>query len=71
MIPPGFGTIGPFIEDVTIKTKFVDLCKDEGKTMEEKMKELIRTAIAGKYPDFKFPCSVDSKYFKRSDSDAS
>ena len=59
--PPGYSTIGPIYAEVSIKQKFIDLCKAENKTMEKKLKEMISVAIRVAYPDFKFPEEPDAK----------
>ena len=50
--PTGFATLGPYI--VTDKTKkaFVDLCRDEGKRIDTKIKEMVIIEIRKKMPDF-------------------
>jgi hypothetical protein len=57
-LPPGYGTIGPIYEAIPTKDKFIEVCKGEGKTMEAKLKELIKSAILSKFPDFAFPEEV-------------
>lgn len=54
-VPPGCKTIGPIYEYESVKNKFVELCKNEGKYMETKLKELIRGAVSAAFPDFVFP----------------
>jgi hypothetical protein len=54
-LPPGYGTIGPIYESIPTKDKFIEVCKGEGKTMEAKLKELIKGAILLKFPEFVFP----------------
>jgi hypothetical protein len=54
-IPHGFSTIGPIYESTKVKEKFIDVCKKESKTMETKLKELIKDSIRGVFPEFEFP----------------
>ena len=53
--PQGYSTIGPIYEKTLIKDKFIDVCKVENKTMEKKLKELIKTAITSTFPEYAFP----------------
>jgi hypothetical protein len=53
--PQGYSTIGPIYELKTVKEKFVAVCKSEDKTMEQKLKELIKNSIKGAFPEFVFP----------------
>jgi hypothetical protein len=53
--PQGYSTIGPIYELKTVKEKFIEVCKAEDKTMEQKLKELIKTAVKTTFPEFAFP----------------
>jgi len=57
--PQGYSTIGPIYEKTLIKEKFIEVCKLENKTMEAKLKELIKTAITSTFPDHVFPEDVN------------
>lgn len=54
-VPLGYGTIGPFVENLEVKDKFIEVCKAEGKTMENKLKELVLAAIQSRFPGFLHP----------------
>jgi hypothetical protein len=54
-VPIGYATIGPVIERRIVKDKFSDVCRVEKKTIDAKLKELIRKAVSAAYPDFVFP----------------
>lgn len=54
-MPPGFSTIGPIYEAEPTKTKFIEACKKEKKTMERKLKDLIHGFVKEHFPDYVFP----------------
>jgi len=41
-LPPGYASIGPIYIPSEEKEQFINVCKTEGKTMELKLKELIK-----------------------------
>ena len=53
--PSGCSTIGPIFEFTSTKLKFIELCKIEGKSMGDKIKDMIHSEIKGRFPDYVFP----------------